>query len=102
MSKKLPDNILAQYTWFDGDAGNGLPTHGKGVHKGEEEYRFEIHFSMPHLQQHSGRVMYLDRFSYNPIELAIFGVVKNKLHKYLVLWYCTYLRTYLPKKNGDG
>ena len=52
--------------------------------------------------QHCGRVMYLDRFSYNPIELAIFGVVKNKLHKYLVLWYCTYLRTYLPKKNGDG
>ena len=46
--------------------------------------------------------MYLDRFSYNPIELAIFEVVKNKLHKYLVLWYCTYLRTYLPKKNGDG
>jgi len=28
-------------------------------------------------QQHCGRVMYLDRFSYNPIELAIFGVVKN-------------------------
>ena len=53
-------------------------------------------------QQHCGRVMYLDRFSYNPIELAIFGVVKNKLHKYLVIWYCTYLRTYLPKKNGDG
>ena len=44
--KETTQRLLAVSCFFGG-AGSGLPAHGTGVHRGEEECHFEIHSQRP-------------------------------------------------------